>query len=148
MPPATHEAATHERANDLYWNSDRTIDQIVDELEIGRNTLYSALHPIPAETGCPECGEAMVFTNRTNRARSTATCRTCGTELQVEEHDEPEPEMHPDDLRAGGRPDGRLDRWRRDLATVEPARVALVGGAAALGIVVGVAATSVMRGGR
>ena len=55
------------------------------------------------------------------------------------------------DLGARGgysRGDGPLpawDRWREDLAAVPPQRVAMVGGAAALGVMVGAAATRMLR---
>lgn len=47
---------------------------------------------------------------------------------------------------ANGRESGGWSRWRRELAAVEPERYALVGGGAALGVMVGAAAARAMHG--
>lgn len=147
MTDATQQP-TSERVNDLYWNGEQTIDELVESLGISRNTLYSAVRPLPAGASCPSCGERMVFTNRTNRAHETATCLSCGRENDVriavgerDTRDRARAEWEDQGIetprRAGRRP--------LDLQGVEAERVALVGGAAALGVMLGAAAVRAMR---
>ncbi len=145
----TSESSAGEKVNELYWNSERTVDEIVDELGIGRNTLYSAVRPQPTGASCPDCGEGLVFTNRSNRTSSTATCSGCDREVDLSERPEEEGEsLSPrlDSHRHDRAPDGRgWSRWRQDLAAVAPERAAMIGGAAALGVVVGAVAARAMR---
>jgi ribosomal protein S27AE len=149
-------------ANRLYWHSDSTVDEIVSDLGIGRSALYAAIHPISAGSSCPNCGNRMVFTNRSNRSAGRAVCGVCGTQAlssdggsdeQVEAGAARETPL--DRTSDGWRPDGEersfvpehglWSRWRDDLATVEPQRAAMVGGAAALGVVLGAAAARAVR---
>ena len=139
-----------ETANELYWNSDQTVGEIVHELGIGRNTLYSSVRPQPAGASCPDCGDDLVFTNRSNRNASTATCPGCGREIALMEHperaDAAEEGQAP--VRSAPRrsePDSGWSRWRHDLAAVAPERAAMIGGAAALGMVVGAVAARAVR---
>jgi hypothetical protein len=133
-----------ERANELYWSSDRTVDEITRELEMGRSTLYGAVRPIDAGVACAECGEPMVFTNRSNREAGTATCPACTAEAQVTRDAAGDGESRsPEPL---GEPASPWSRWRGELAAISPQRAAMVGGAAALGAMVGAAATRMIRG--
>ena len=144
----------HERANRLYWNSNDTVDQVASRIGISRSALYGAIEPQPAGASCPECGTALVFTNRTNRAAGQATCTECETAVDLEsvrQHSASPSEM-PRARRAeepfeGGipAPQGRMGRWREDLSNVEPQRAAWIGGAAALGVMLGAAATALLR---
>ena len=138
-----------ERANDLYWTSDMTVDEIVDDLGVSRTSLYAAIEPIPAGLVCTDCDERMVFTNRTARDRGLATCPSCGRES------EPGAEAGEGTREADRLPGirdwrdevpARLGRWRAELAAVAPERVAIVGGAAALGMVIGAVAARSVRG--
>ncbi|MEX2582937.1 MAG: hypothetical protein WD766_06675 [Gemmatimonadota bacterium] len=140
----TIDDAQENRLNELYWNSSRTIDEIVDELGVGRNTLYSSIEPLRTEISCPTCAGVVVFTNRTNRASGNGACFSCGIETIV-------PEGSPSEARSnGGRP-GEMDgsgvfgRWRDDLDSVAPERAVLIGGAAALGLILGAVAVKTLR---
>lgn len=146
-------ASLHEQANDLYWNSSETVDQLAARLGMSRNALYASVKPIPAGGTCPHCNEPLVFINRSSRAAGKATCPGCEAEVQLEagaETPAPAPkaqtivatpvhEIPPPD--AGG----RLDQIKESLAGVEPERAAIIGGAAALGVAVGAAAIKVIR---
>jgi predicted RNA-binding Zn-ribbon protein involved in translation (DUF1610 family) len=114
-----------------------------------RTTLYSSVRPVSAGSTCVDCGERMVFTNRTNRTTGTTTCSACGAESVVGAVPEPlveargwmdEPRPRQDDAAPSG-----LSRWREDLTGVTPERAALIGGAAALGVVLGAAAARAVR---
>lgn len=146
----TSESSITETINELYWNSDHTVDDIVNELGIGRNTLYSSVQPQPAGASCPDCGTRLVFTNRSNRNHDLATCRDCGIEVDLAEGqpgaeiDRAEPEAvshghHGDEHEVG------WSRWRNDLAGVAPERVAMIGGAAVLGVMFGAVAARAVR---
>jgi hypothetical protein len=139
--------STQERVNELYWNSTRSVDEIVKELKISRSSLYAAVRPQDAGTSCPECGDAMVFTNRSNREAHAGTCTGCATEAPVSETstaDEPTPRPLSDHSSEPA-PSRRWSRWRGDLAAVPRERVAMVGGAAVLGIMVGAVAARIVR---
>lgn len=153
--PSSNDPNGNDRINDLYWNTSRTIGDITDELGVSRNALYTSIHPFPAGASCPACGERMVFTNRTQRDTGIATCRACGNERDMRKGAErPEPAAaSAGRSRATGGSNGNgngdsepgWSRWREDLASVEPERYALVGGAAALGVMVGAAAARALR---
>jgi hypothetical protein len=136
-----------QNANQLYWNSDRTVDQIVDDLEISRHALYSSIRPYSAGIVCAQCGDRMVFANRTSRESRTASCASCGTEAHVTAAARPREEQR-DDARTdarSGEPMQGLSRWRDELAAVPRERAVMVGGAAALGVVLGAAAARAVR---
>jgi predicted RNA-binding Zn-ribbon protein involved in translation (DUF1610 family) len=138
-----------ERANQMYWSGDQTVDEIVRELNISRNALYAAVRPVSAERSCPECGDAMVHTNRSNREAHTATCPSCATVSRSTESEAAgashSPRAHREaDAERTGRPSS-WSRWRGQLSAVSPQRVAMVGGAAALGVVLGATAARMIR---
>lgn len=154
--PSNNDPTGNDRINDLYWNTSRTIGDITDELGVSRNALYTSIQPFPAGASCPGCGERMVFTNRTQRDTGIATCRACGSERDMRKSAErPEPAAAGSAGRARGATAGTngngadsepgWTRWRDDLASVEPERYALVGGAAALGVMLGAAAARALR---
>jgi len=147
-----------ERANDLYWNSGDTVDQVAGELGITRTVLYSAVRPLPAGADCPHCGSGLVFPNRSSRTAGRAMCLSCERTYSTSEL-----ESSPEEGGAAGgyarwgigdQQHGgaayqaareRLRQWREDLASVERSRVFMIGGAAVLGVLVGVTAASALR---
>jgi hypothetical protein len=122
----THGRAPGEQVNRLYWTSNQTVDEITDRLGISRNSVYSSIRPTPAGHNCTECGERLVFTNRTNRAAGTATCTHCSTEQAVGSDRQPTAAREHDETHGRG-----------TQTAVQPERVLLIGGAAALGVVAG-----------
>jgi hypothetical protein len=71
----TPEAA--ERANELYWRSDLSVNQIAEELDLSKGALYATLRPEPSGLGCPLCGDEVGYANRTAKDRGTLECPTC-----------------------------------------------------------------------
>lgn len=69
-----------ERANELYWGSDRSVNDLADDLELSKGALYALIDPLPADLECPECGGEMHYANRTARDRGYVTCEDCGLE--------------------------------------------------------------------
>lgn len=66
-----------ERANALYWNSDRSVNQIAEDLDLSKGALYGVIEPQHSELGCPLCGDETVYANRTARDRDLLACPTC-----------------------------------------------------------------------
>lgn len=148
--------AQRERANDLYWNSPDTVDKIAEQLGMSRNALYAAVRPQPVGAECPDCGEGLVFPNRTSRATGQAMCLACEHTVSLDELAQARTARRPVGVEehthshAGrdlgyGDAGGPLRTLREGLAAVEPERVALIGGAATLGAVVGAAAVNLIR---
>ena len=69
-----------EEANRLYWESDKSVNQIGEELDLSKGMLYGLIAALPAGLPCPECGEGMVFPNRTARDKGFLECPECGKE--------------------------------------------------------------------
>lgn len=72
--------ALFEEANRLYWESDQSVNQIGEELDLSKGVLYGLIAALPAGLPCPECGEEMVFPNRTARDKGFLACPDCGME--------------------------------------------------------------------
>lgn len=156
MAPTTDtpDQAGDDRINELYWHSDRTIGEITDQLGVSRNALYTSIRPMSAGAKCPECRDEMVYTNRTHRDSGSAVCSECGVELDMQEDADAaatgasrtRSSDDPGRSSGNGHDEGSgWGRWRDDLASVEPERYALVGGAAALGVMLGAAAAKALR---
>lgn len=79
----TPEAAA--RANELYWKSDRSVNQIAEDLDLSKGTLYAVLAPEATGLGCPLCGDEVVYANRTAKDRDALDCPTCDWDGSSEE---------------------------------------------------------------
>jgi hypothetical protein len=73
------------RANELYWGSDKSVNQIADQLELSKGMLYGMIRPLPAQLPCPRCSSDMEYANRTARERGLITCPSCSLELDEKE---------------------------------------------------------------
>jgi hypothetical protein len=122
--------------NQLYWNSSRTIDEIIAEAGVGRNILYASIEPVEAGMDCPSCTEILYFTNRTNRSSGTATCLVCGQEEAMVLD-------HIDRMIARN----ALDHSSRngESAGIDPGRLARIGSGGAIGLILGALIVRAMR---
>jgi hypothetical protein len=68
----------YDRANELYWGSDRSVNQIAEDLDLSKGALYELIRPLPAGLGCPVCGAEVVHSNRTAKERERVDCAECG----------------------------------------------------------------------
>lgn len=68
------------RANQLYWESDRSVNRIAELLDLSKGTLYGMIRPLAAGLPCPRCTAAMEYLNRTARERGLLVCPDCGLE--------------------------------------------------------------------
>lgn len=74
----------HGEANRLYWETDASVADIANRLDISRRALYDAVQPRPAGGACPECGGLLVFRNRTAEERGRAECLECDAEVVLD----------------------------------------------------------------
>ena len=77
------DASTETELNRLYWETDASVSEIADRLDISRRTLYDGIEPRPAGQRCPECGAPLGFRNRTALENGEAECPACGYETEV-----------------------------------------------------------------
>ncbi len=66
-----------DQANELYWRSGQSVNQIADAMDLSKSGLYGLIQPLPAGRTCPECGEGLVFSNRTTKQKAMASCPAC-----------------------------------------------------------------------
>ncbi len=72
-----------DRVNDLYWGSDKSVNQIAEELDLSKGAFYAMIRPLASALNCPRCGNEVAHTNRTAKERGQVDCRACswsGTE--------------------------------------------------------------------
>jgi predicted RNA-binding Zn-ribbon protein involved in translation (DUF1610 family) len=69
-----------DRANTLYWESDASVNDIAEGLDLSKGSLYVMISPRAAGITCPECSEEMEYPNRTARDKGFLTCPGCGLE--------------------------------------------------------------------
>lgn len=120
--------------NRLYWQTDASVADIADQLDISRRALYDAIEPAQAGRACPECGSPMEFRNRTAQTRGEAECPNCGLESDLDtEPQAPEGE-------AARRPGVPLD-----LDSMDAQRVLRLAGAVLAGIAAGAIAAVLGR---
>lgn len=73
------------KANELYWESDRSVNQIADDLELSKGALYGIIEPETSGLGCPLCGDDVVYSNRTAKDKGMLDCPTCDWDGTKEE---------------------------------------------------------------
>lgn len=105
-----------ERANELYWGSDESVNRIADDLDLSKGALYGIIEPEASGRGCPLCGDEVVYANRTAKDRGMLACPTCEWDGTAEEAmdqpaaDDPAPRDLEPEGAATGRGDNRSDR--------------------------------------
>jgi hypothetical protein len=79
-----HNPRMVEQANSLYWESDASVNEIADSMDLSKGALYGMVRPLDAGASCPECGDALAFPNRTARDKGIVACPSCGIEEELE----------------------------------------------------------------
>jgi hypothetical protein len=134
MQPSSRTLEADDRANELYWGSNRSVNQIAEDLDLSKGALYGMIRPLPAAKGCPACGTEVVHPNRTAKERGLVDCPACGW-------DGPENETVPAYAplaEVDGAQVGRSRARERALSSGETGSAAVLGGAL-LGAAVGLA---------
>jgi hypothetical protein len=71
------ETGTAAEANRLYWDTDDSVAEIAERLQISRRALYEAVEPLPTGNNCPTCDGPLSFENRSARTAGDAACPVC-----------------------------------------------------------------------
>jgi hypothetical protein len=80
MDAARRKQDVTRRANELYWTSDESVNQIAERLDLSKSALYGMIGPLTSGSGCPICGAEVEFANRTARDRDELSCPMCSWE--------------------------------------------------------------------
>lgn len=148
--------ALSEEANRLYWESDQSVNQIGEALDLSKGVLYGLIAARPAGLPCPKCGEEMVFPNRTAREKGFLVCEECGMEEEeaaVRTYWEGESEVpgteDAGDTRALARRAGQavqkvVDTGRERVSSLSP-RGRIIAGTALLGVAAGIVLGTYLR---
>lgn len=131
------------RANELYWGSDESVNQIADRLDLSKSGLYGMIGPLAAESTCPICGAQVEYANRTARDRDELSCPGCTWEGSEDETVPMDPKANGADASARERRSG--SRLSEAAARFELDRKRIIMGSALLGAAVGLAVFAYVR---
>ena len=79
----THDPELRRRANTLYWESDDSVNDIADKLDLSKGALYAVVQPLQTSEPCPECGTLLEFSNRSAREKGLVACPSCELEEEL-----------------------------------------------------------------
>lgn len=65
--------------NRLYWETETSVADIAERLDVSRRALYDAIEPISAGKTCPVCGTMLQYANRSARESGQGACFVCAT---------------------------------------------------------------------
>jgi hypothetical protein len=78
MPRAIDTIAAE--ANRLYWETETSVADIAQQLELSRRALYDTVDPLPTSSSCTVCGSPLVFENRSARNAGKEICPVCDSD--------------------------------------------------------------------
>lgn len=79
----TEDLALKARANALYWESDESVNDIADRLDLSKGALYGLVEALSAREPCPDCSAELEYPNRTARDKGLVACPECGLEEEL-----------------------------------------------------------------
>jgi hypothetical protein len=91
MTPLDPAAAAE--ANRLYWETDDSVSEIAERLEISRRALYDAVEPFSTGSTCDVCGGPLAFENRSARTAGETYCAICAETGATDSDESPEPSI-------------------------------------------------------
>jgi len=71
-----------EKANQLYWESGKSVNQIAEDLGLSKGALYEMISPLASGFGCPLCSAPMQYAHRTAHDKGVLTCSGCETQFE------------------------------------------------------------------
>lgn len=134
------------QANRLYWETDASVADIAEQLDISRRALYDLIEPRTTDRSCPDCGSLLVLRNRTAMHRRHAECPECEVEISLDAAT-----ADATDAGRGVEPQVEQERAAGRLSPVASGPEGpsssgpLLGGALVMGLAVGAAATYLVR---
>jgi uncharacterized Zn finger protein (UPF0148 family) len=87
MTPLDPAAAAE--ANRLYWDTEDSVSEIAERLEISRRALYDAVEPFLTGSACDVCGGPLAFENRSARTAGETFCAICAETGATDSDEEP-----------------------------------------------------------
>lgn len=67
-------------ANEAYWQSNASVNELADRFDLSKSALYALIAPLPAPGSCPTCKGRVEYPNRTARDKALVQCPACGFE--------------------------------------------------------------------
>ena len=128
-----------ERANELYWGSERSVNQIAADLDLSKGALYAMIEPLATGCACPLCGSEVVYLNRTAQERDLLACPTCewdGSTDETVSYEEPDDEPESSEAVSYEKLESSI---APPPASITNARLRTMAGGALLGAAVGLA---------
>ncbi|MCA1791842.1 MAG: hypothetical protein LC667_18935 [Thioalkalivibrio sp.] len=141
MDAARRKQDVTRRANQLYWTSDESVNQIAESLDLSKSAFYGMIGPLMSGSGCPICGAEVEFANRTARDRDELSCPACSWE-GAEAETVP---LGPDVVGANGSPGARAETAGDELSDSDRRRI--IAGSALIGAAVGLVLFTYLRRG-
>ncbi len=129
-----------ERANELYWSSERSVNQIAADLDLSKGALYAMIEPLATGCACPLCGSEVVYLNRTAQERDLLDCPTCewdGSANETVSYEKPDDEPGSSEAVSYEKPESSMAPLPP--ASITNARLRTMAGGALLGAAVGLA---------
>jgi hypothetical protein len=80
-------ASIAKQANRMYWQTEASVADIAEKLNVSRRALYELVEPESSGTSCSACGGDVVFVNRSAKASAQGRCASCGAQSSVIEDD-------------------------------------------------------------
>jgi endogenous inhibitor of DNA gyrase (YacG/DUF329 family) len=130
--PEANASKVAAKANQLYWGTSRPAGQLADELGISRSKFYALVEPLKLDVECPECGESLAFSSRSDREAGRGRCPECGAQSEIAEDERPAAPPPRQRRTAEAREWSALDVWRDLPGDRQLWLVAIVGVAAGL----------------
>ncbi|MGD2215811.1 MAG: hypothetical protein PVJ64_03600 [Gemmatimonadales bacterium] len=77
------------KANQLYWGTAKPAGRLAEELGISRSKFYGLIEPLNLDAQCPDCGEPLTFSSRSDREANRGRCPECGAVTQIPDGEAP-----------------------------------------------------------
>jgi endogenous inhibitor of DNA gyrase (YacG/DUF329 family) len=84
------------KANQLYWGTAKPAGRLAEELGVSRSKFYGLIEPLRLDVECPNCGEALTFSSRSDREANRGRCPECGAVVEIPEAEAPAAPPPPD----------------------------------------------------
>lgn len=77
-------AAVATEVNRLYWETEKSVAEIANQMSVSRRALYELIEPMPSGMKCSRCNAELYYSNRSAKAAGIARCLICGNEKELD----------------------------------------------------------------